>query len=101
MKSTVFQDIDYHVSWAYSKISLEDMKKDIDKAIAEGITHIEIEVDSSYNDCSVSINFFKHRLETPAEIKKRLKQLDDDEKRRKENDLRLLKMLKEKYETNT
>ena len=87
--------IDIHIDW--SEASLKEIKKDIEALERLGVNHIEIK---NYCDDLVKFEAYQVREETEEEYQERLKELEKEEENAIKKELKLLKMLQEKYQTN-
>jgi hypothetical protein len=97
MKHTKDIEIDFYPDWRYDEPSIAQMRKDLDEAEKLGATHVSIDCYSSYDSCSLEINFICRREETDEEYASRIKAEEFDRERIKQHELAQLEALKKKY----
>lgn len=89
--------INYPLDWIYG-VSIEQLKKDIEKIERLGATHVNIEHGISY-DCSyVEIEVICRRIETDEEFEQRKKEVEARQEQYRQQELKQLTELKAKYD---
>lgn len=97
-KQIVQEEVKYPLDWTYG-VSLEQLEKDIAVLKKLGVEEVYIEPDEMPygGGATVNIRAYIHREETDQEMKERLDKLKATQKRAEEQELAMLKKLKEKY----
>lgn len=89
-------NIDYSLDWTYG-VEISKIRSDLDALEKLGATHVDIEVETSY-DCSYIVaNAFAFRTETDSEYKERIDKEREWQEQIKRRDLEQLEILKTKY----
>jgi hypothetical protein len=96
-KKTIEEKINVEIDWLYEPIEIKDFKDEIEYIEKLGATHIEFNVSDSFDSISIEVSVFKRRLETDEEYCKRLEHNKIFNDRVREQELKKLQELIEKY----
>ena len=91
------QLLDFALDWGYG-ISIEEIKKDIKLLEDIGATGIDITLEDEWGNDFLSIVAFTNRLETDKEFSERLNLNNKEKEDQKIHELKMLEILKNKYE---
>ena len=89
-------EVSFNFDWTYG-VDIKQIREDLDALEKLGVTRIEIEPDSNYGSCCVSIQAFTDRTETDEEYNKRISEETQRKKNIKDSELEELARLKAKY----
>ena len=96
MQKEIRVKIESDLCWTYG-ISIEQIKKDIERLEKLGVDEIYIETEDYYGSPSISCNAYQTRLETKEEYETRLLKEKQEYEERKARDLATLEKLKNLY----
>lgn len=88
-------EIEYDFNWSYG-ISIDDLQKDLDELRKLGVTHIDIEPQSSYDVPYISYQAISRRMETPEEYEERIAKDKAWQEELRRRDVEQYERLKEK-----
>ena len=94
----VSKRIDWNCDWYYDEVSLQEMRNELDRLEALGVTHIEFDYDVKYGDFDYNFKALQIRPETDEEFESRKKALLERREFERQKDLKRLAELKAKYE---
>lgn len=96
LREVIDFDVDYVLDWTY-EVSIDDIRKDLDKLEQLGATHIEINSELEYDSAYTSIKAISRRLETDEELNKRQDFFNRQKEQQRKEDLAIIQRLKEKH----
>lgn len=102
MKPQYFNSKKTTILEPYGCIRLEDLIKDFQELVEQGVTHLEIELgdEDEYGAVGIDISLFEYRTETEEEKQERESKIADYLQRQKEQEYQTYLQLKSKFEND-
>ena len=88
--------IRHHIGWEY-EVPLSLIKEDIEELEKLGVTHLNIEIETHYEDSEIVITPLKQREETELEMKARIEKEQNEVSVEKQRAIEQIEALKQKF----